>query len=62
MMLGRRVDVSTREVVKFFPSNPPERGDIVLVEGVRCRVTYCRVKWDDRVWTIRSLRVKAAPA
>jgi len=58
MILGRSVDMAIQEVFKIFPSNPPQRGEHVLVDGARCRVTYCRTKWEGREWTIRSLRVK----
>lgn len=65
MILGRRVNPLEQEVFKFYPHNPPRRGGHVLVDGVRCRVTSCRVKWDDqpepdgrRRWTLKSLRVK----
>ncbi len=60
-LLGRRVDPSKQRVVKFLPTNPPYRGNIVLVDGVRCRVTYAKVSWEGREWTIHSLRVKDAP-
>lgn len=57
---SRRVDPRTQRVVEFMPSNPPARGEVVLVDGVRSRVTRCKVAWIDRRWTIRSLRVKEA--
>lgn len=56
----RKVDPSIQRVVKFFPSIPPVRGDVVLVDDERCRVTRCKVAWDGPRWTIRSLYVKAA--
>ena len=49
------------EVFKFFPTSPPRRGEYVLVDGVRCRVTRVRVSWEDQTWTLRKLRVKEAP-
>jgi hypothetical protein len=59
----------THEVFKFFPNNPPVRGDIVLVDGVRCRVVRSKIRWDDqpepdgrRRWTILKLRVRLADA
>ncbi len=55
-----RVDPSVDRVVKFLPSNPPRRGEAILVNGTRCIVTRCRVSWDGPRWTIRSLRVKEA--
>lgn len=58
--LGRRVDVTTQRTFKFFPNNPPRRGEKVLVDGVRCRVTRSKVSWDGREWTLRLLRVKDA--
>ena len=57
---GTRVDPQAQEVFKFLPSNPPCRGEHILVDGARCRVTSCRAKWNGRVWTIQSLRVKSA--
>ena len=56
-----RVDPSKQRVVKFLPSNPPRRGEHLLVDDVRCRVTRCRVKWDGPRWTIRALGVRTAP-
>jgi len=60
-----RVDPLQQEVFKFFPHNPPSRGEIVLVDGVRSRVTWCRIRWDKvpepdgrRRWTILSLRAR----
>jgi hypothetical protein len=49
------------EVFKFFPTAPPRRGEHVLVDGVRCRVTTARVSWEGRTWTLRKLRVKESP-
>lgn len=58
--LGRRVDPGRQQIVKFMPSFPPRRGEYVLVDGVRCVVTSCRVRWDGPRWTIISLRVRQA--
>jgi hypothetical protein len=49
------------EVFKFFPTSPPRRGEIVLVDGVRCRVTSSKYTWEGRTWTLRKLRVKPEP-
>ena len=56
----RRVNPERQEVVKFLPSNPPRRGEHVLVDGARCRVAWCRVSWDGPRWTLRSLWVRGA--
>ena len=61
-MHGRRVDFRAEEVVKLTPSSSPQRGEHILVNGERCRVTRCKVSWrEPGVWTIRTLRVKADP-
>lgn len=52
--------MATQEVVKMWPSLPPSRGDVVLVDGKRRKVTRCRLRFDGLQWTIKSLRVKAA--
>lgn len=57
-LLPRKVDPLTQRVVKFLPNHPPLRGEYVLVDGIRCRVTRCKVKWDGPRWTIRKLYVK----
>lgn len=57
---GRRVNPDRQEIVKLLPDSPPDKGDIVLVDGERCIVTYSHVRWDGPRWTIRELRVKAA--
>lgn len=57
-VLGQRVDPSVQHVVKFWPSDPPRRGGILLVDGVRYRVTRCKVRWDGYDWRIITLRVK----
>jgi len=57
---SRRVDPLVQRVVKFWPNNPPRRGDIVLVDGERCRVTRAKVSWVGREWTLHKLKVKPA--
>lgn len=52
------VEFGCDRVVKFFPSNPPEKGDVVLVNDERCQVVRARVSWDGPCWTIRRLRVR----
>ena len=59
---SRWVRPDTHEIVKWVPSSPPSRGDIVLVDGERCRVLRCKVYWDDRRWTIYGRGVKVRPA
>lgn len=54
----RRVHPSTHRIVKFMPTNPPSKGDTVLVDGERCRVVKAKVGWEGRVWTIRSMVVE----
>lgn len=54
------MDASVDVVVKFFPTNPQRRGEVVLVNDERCRVTRCRVAWDGPTWTIKLLKVKPA--
>lgn len=46
------------EVIKFWPTNPPSRGEIVLVDGMRSQVTRCKVQWENNHWTLLKLRVK----
>ena len=50
-LFGRKVDVSKERTFKHLPHNPPHRGTIVAVEGVRCRVTRAKVTWDGPEWT-----------
>lgn len=57
---GRKVDLRNEEVGKIIPSSPPYRGEIVLVDGARSRVTSATVKWDGLNWTLLGLRVKNA--
>lgn len=70
-MRGRRwVHPRTHEIVKFLPTNPPERHDIVLVDGVRCEVLRAKVRWPyfdeigirGRQWEIYGKGVKVKPA
>lgn len=49
------------EIFKFFPNDPPRRGGIVLVDGVRCRVIRAKVSWDGRRWTLHRVKVRPAP-
>jgi hypothetical protein len=46
--------------VKILPHNPPSVGEIVLVDGERCRVTSATIKWDGLHWDLLGLRVKDA--
>lgn len=59
---SRWVRPDTHEVVKFLPSNPPSRGDIVLVDGERCRVLRSKVRWDGPRWEIYGRGIKVTPA
>ena len=61
LLWGRRVWPDREEVVKFGPDHPPVRGEIVMVDGQRSRVTHARVHWLGRRWTILALWVKPAP-
>lgn len=45
---------ATNEICKFLPRNPPMKGDIVLIDGRRCRVTRApKLDWQGPRWTIR---------
>ena len=55
---GTLVDVEKQDTFKFFPTNPPRRGEHVLVDGIRCRVTRAKVTWAGDRWTLHELRVK----
>ncbi len=57
---GWKVDLDQQEVVKFLPHNPPMVGDVVLVDGERCRVSSATIKWDGPRWELLGLRVKVA--
>jgi hypothetical protein len=58
-LFGRKVDPTKQNVFKWLPDMPPRAGEYVLVDGARCRVSRCRVQWQERQWTIVELRVKA---
>jgi hypothetical protein len=58
---GRWVHPDTHEIVKFLPNDPPERGDRVLVDGLRCRVLACPVEWDGLTWQMGNRGVKVTP-
>lgn len=58
---ARWVHPDTNEICKFLPHNPPERGDRVLVDGERCRVLRCPVKWSGRTWRMSGRGVKVRP-
>ena len=64
MSRTRWVRPDINRIVKFLPNNPPERGDVVLVDGERCRVLRCPVEWDDRTWRMvgRGVKVKPEPS
>lgn len=62
MRRARWVHPDRQEVVKFLPTDPPRRGDRILVDGERCRVLRCRVEWEGRRWTIVGRGIKVRPA
>ena len=45
-------------IVKLFPSEPPQKGDTILVNDVRCRVVKSIVKWNGPRWTFYKAKVK----
>lgn len=47
------VDPTEHEVFKLFPRNPPDKGERVLVDGVRHEVVACPVTWDGATWTMK---------
>lgn len=55
------VHPDSNEIFKFLPHNPPARGDIVLVDGQRCRVLRCRLEWQGREWQMKGRGVKVKP-
>jgi hypothetical protein len=55
---ARRVHPTTHEIVKFLPDMPPRRGDLVAVDGERCRVVRSRVQWNGNHWRLVGLWVK----
>lgn len=52
---------ATNEIVKILPSNPPEKRDVVLVDGERCRVVRSKVTWEGRRWTLHGIWVRPEP-
>jgi hypothetical protein len=58
---SRWVSPLTHEIVKFFPSEPPRRHGIVLVDGERSRVLRAKVSWDGPQWTLHRLKVRPEP-
>lgn len=58
---GRWVHPDTHEIFKFLPRNPPHRGEVVLVDDVRCEVLRCPVEWNGCEWTMkRGVKVRVA--
>lgn len=55
---GDTVDVTAQATLKWLPNNPPRKGEIVLVDRRRCRVTRVKVRWDGANWKLRELWVK----
>lgn len=50
---GRRwVHPATHEIAKFFPKDPPTRGDTVLVDGKPCQVVRSVLTWEGRTWRL----------
>lgn len=60
-MRARWVHPDSHRIVKFFPHNPPERGDVVLVDGERCRVLRCPLNWEGLTWSMTDHGVKVKP-
>lgn len=59
---SRWVHPDTHEIAKLWPSNPPARGDVVLVDGERCRVLSCPLEWDGPTWRMtRGVKVRSEP-
>lgn len=59
--MSRWVHPDQHEISKFLPANPPHRGESVLVDGVRCIVVRCPVRWRGRAWTMkRGVKVREA--
>lgn len=59
---ARWVHPDSHEIFKFLPHNPPQRGDVVLVDNERCRVLRSRIKWDGREWRLVGRGVKVKPS
>ncbi len=57
-----RIHPSTHQIVKLFPTEPPEQGDFVLVDGVPHEVVRAKVTWEGLVWTIEHVDVKKREA
>lgn len=55
---GPSIDPSTHDTFKFFPHNPPRKGEKVLIDHRRCVVTRVKVSWEGREWTLLDLRVR----
>ena len=55
------VHPTTHRIVKFFPALTPDKGDIVLVDGERCKVLKVvkrRTELDgEPTWTIDGIKV-----
>jgi hypothetical protein len=49
----RWVHPHDHEITKFFPNNPPMHGEAVLVDGERCKVIRCPVRWEGLQWTMK---------
>lgn len=60
---SRWVHPDEHRIGKFFPSNPPERGDYVLVDGERHKVLRCPITWNGATWHMgeRGIKVKPDP-
>lgn len=58
-----KVDPTVNRIVKFRPEDPPERGDVVLVDDEICEVTYAKVAYETpsepNRWTLKRMWVKA---
>jgi hypothetical protein len=48
----RWVHPDTHRIVKLLPNNPPTKGDVVSVDGQRCRVLRSKVRWEGLRWTL----------
>ncbi len=61
MTRARWVHPHTHAISKFRPHDPPERGDVVLVDDERCLVLRCPVKRDGQSWQMGSRGIKVKP-
>lgn len=60
MTRARWVHPDTHSISKFFPQNPPRRGERILVDGVPSVVVRCPVRWRGRAWQMkRGVKVRA---